>query len=167
MFCTYCGKPANEARNFCPHCGHETSTSTEAQSTLPKATRFEPPSSSHKFKFRCPCCNRKLEADSQQIGSSAICPNCRSSVRVARGGIDGGTFAGFVFLVVPIFCFLFGFILEPPTTMAIPPIVVTANAILFVLRLDKLGWNRNYAWLIIVPFVNLVFAIYLACAKPK
>ena len=88
------------------------------------------------------------------------------------------TFALSIFIVWPIAIFLIGLVLYDcatpseirPIDLVMPKVIAIAtigNAILFVPRLNRLGWNRNYAWLSIVPVVNLIFAIYLACAEPK
>ncbi|MEI6654450.1 MAG: hypothetical protein WCP45_06755 [Verrucomicrobiota bacterium] len=44
------------------------------------------------FKFRCPACSKVLIAEPHQIGSNAVCPNCRTAVVVPPGGIASGTF---------------------------------------------------------------------------
>lgn len=117
----------------------------------------------------------KLIADSQQIGTNAICPNCRTTVKVQRGGMDGATFALSI-VIVQVVAVVFSLIVaksdSPPGDAALPVLMVcialmAAPYVLFRQRLVNLGWNLDWAWWSFLPVVNLVLAIYLACAKPK
>jgi hypothetical protein len=61
-----------------------------------------------KIKFKCSGCRRVLNATSNDIGNSALCPGCGTALVVPMPGLGQGKFAILFFVNVLVFVFLQG-----------------------------------------------------------